>query len=223
MTGHEWKVEEERSFRNYQLANPGSKADKPLFVPRRIRAKEELKKAKQELKVVQRGMKKKKIETTLSQKMKKLQQKGHKQKEPKYYFKKLLHHELWEYLQSYTTHKDGLFYKKKSLLRYPDMRAWINAMYGEFGYGILVLKLDKLRPAKLAGMKNLDLITEVNGHPVHNLADFEKLIANEIYKKINFRKNKLSNDFGLHKHLNELITSNILLGNHIEEEFNFHK
>ncbi len=47
--------------------------------------------------------------------------------------------------------------------------------------------------------------------------------ANEIYKKINFRKNKLSNDFGLHKHLNELITSNILLGNHIEEEFNFHK
>ena len=67
-------------------------------------------------------------------------------------------------------------------------------------------------------IKNIKLI---KNNKVKNSDSFN--LGLSIQSKLLSRKRNYSYDFGLHNYLDKLISSNIKLGNIIEDEFNFHK
>ena len=67
-------------------------------------------------------------------------------------------------------------------------------------------------------LKNIKLI---KNNKVKNSDSFN--LGLSIQSKLLSRKRNYSYDFGLHNYLDKLISSNIKLGNIIEDEFNFHK
>ena len=67
-------------------------------------------------------------------------------------------------------------------------------------------------------LNNIKLLKK---NKVKNSISFNLCLS--IQSKLVSRKKNYNYDFGLHNYLDRLITSNIKLGNLIEEEFNFHR